>query len=77
MSQEWRHRDALAPALTTGLKPWRGRPRPTRAAASQGLVIIGVHTPEFDFEQDADNVRRAATDMRVTYPIAIDDGYAV
>jgi len=42
-----------------------------------GLVVIGVHTPEFDFEHDLDNVRRAATDLRVNYPIAIDNDYAI
>ncbi|MBE9159886.1 thioredoxin family protein [Nodosilinea sp. LEGE 06152] len=43
----------------------------------QGLVVIGVHTPEFEFEQNLDNVRRAATDMRIDYPIAVDSDYAV
>ena len=43
----------------------------------QGLVVIGVHTPEFAFEHDIDNVRRAAKDMRVDYPIAIDNDYAI
>ena len=43
----------------------------------QGLVVVGVHTPEFPFEQDIDNVRQAAKDMRVEYPIAIDSDYAV
>jgi thiol-disulfide isomerase/thioredoxin len=43
----------------------------------QGLVVIGVHTPEFPFEHDLDNVRRAAQDMRVAYPIAIDNDYAI
>jgi thiol-disulfide isomerase/thioredoxin len=42
-----------------------------------GLVVVGVHTPEFPFEQDLDNVRRAANDMRVGYPIALDNDYAV
>jgi thiol-disulfide isomerase/thioredoxin len=42
-----------------------------------GLVVIGVHTPEFSFEHNADNVRRAVQDMRVTYPVAIDNDYAV
>jgi thiol-disulfide isomerase/thioredoxin len=37
-----------------------------------GLVVIGVHTPEFSFEADLDNIRRAAKDMRVDYPIAVD-----
>src|SRR6266511_1870063 len=43
----------------------------------QGLVVIGVHTPEFEFEQDVGNVRRAAKDMRVDHPIAIDNDYAI
>jgi thiol-disulfide isomerase/thioredoxin len=42
-----------------------------------GLVVIGVHTPEFEFEQNIDNVRRAVKDMRVDYPIAIDNDYAL
>jgi thiol-disulfide isomerase/thioredoxin len=41
------------------------------------LVVIGVHTPEFPFEQDVDNVRQAAEEMRVSYPIALDSEYAV
>jgi thiol-disulfide isomerase/thioredoxin len=42
-----------------------------------GLVLIGVHTPEFDFEHDLDNVRRAVKGLRVDYPVAIDNDYAV
>jgi thiol-disulfide isomerase/thioredoxin len=42
-----------------------------------GLVVIGVHTPEFAFERDLDNVRRAAKEMHVEYPIAIDSTYAI
>jgi thiol-disulfide isomerase/thioredoxin len=42
-----------------------------------GVVVIGVHTPEFSFEHDLENVRRAAQDMRVAYPIAIDNDYAI
>jgi len=43
----------------------------------QGLVVIGVHTPEFAFEKDIDNVRRAVKDMGIEYPIATDNNYAV
>ena len=43
----------------------------------QGLVVIGVHTPEFRFEKDIDNVRRAAKDMKVDFPIAIDNDHAI
>jgi thiol-disulfide isomerase/thioredoxin len=42
-----------------------------------GLVIIGVHTPEFPFEHDLENVRRAVKDMRVEYPVAVDNEYGV
>ena len=44
---------------------------------NQGLVVIGVHAPEFAFEKNIDNVRRAAKDMKVDYPIAIDNDYAI
>jgi thiol-disulfide isomerase/thioredoxin len=42
-----------------------------------GLVVIGMHTPEFAFERNVENVRRAAKDKRVDYPIAIDSDYAI
>ncbi len=42
-----------------------------------GVVVIGVHSPEFAFEHDLENVRRAAQDMRVEYPIAIDNDFAI
>jgi thiol-disulfide isomerase/thioredoxin len=42
-----------------------------------GLVVVGVHTPEFPFERDVDNVRQAAEDMNVGYPIALDSDYMV
>jgi thiol-disulfide isomerase/thioredoxin len=45
--------------------------------SGHGLVVIGVHTPEFSFEHNADNVRRAVQDMRITYPVATDNNYAV
>jgi thiol-disulfide isomerase/thioredoxin len=43
----------------------------------QGLVVIGVSTPEFEFEHTVENVRRSVKDMRITYPIAIDNDYAI
>jgi thiol-disulfide isomerase/thioredoxin len=43
----------------------------------RGLVVIGVHSPEFDFEHDLDNVRRAADDLDVGYPVVIDNDFAV
>ena len=43
----------------------------------QGLVVVGVHSPEFSFERDVDNVRWAADALAVDYPIAIDNRFAV
>jgi len=43
----------------------------------QGLVVIGVHSPEFGFEKDLANVRRAAMEQRVGYPIAVDNAMAI
>jgi thiol-disulfide isomerase/thioredoxin len=42
-----------------------------------GLVVVGVHTPEFPFEHDVENVRAVALDLDVGYPIALDNDYAV
>jgi thiol-disulfide isomerase/thioredoxin len=43
----------------------------------RGLVVIGVHTPEFSFEQDIDNVRQASKEQAINYPIAIDTDYSI
>ena len=53
------------------LRAWAGK------YSAHGLVVIGVHTPEFSFEHDLDNVRRAIEDMGITYPVATDNDYAV
>lgn len=45
--------------------------------AASGLVVIGIHTPEFDFEKDANNVRNFVRDANITFPIAIDSQRAV
>jgi thiol-disulfide isomerase/thioredoxin len=42
-----------------------------------GLTVIGVHTPEFGFERDIDNIVKAAGDLGVEYPIAVDSEYGV
>jgi cytochrome c biogenesis protein CcdA/thiol-disulfide isomerase/thioredoxin len=42
---------------------------------SEGLVIVGVHTPEFAFEHDLRNVRAAVKRLNVRYPVALDNGY--
>jgi thiol-disulfide isomerase/thioredoxin len=44
---------------------------------AHGLVVVGVHTPEFPFERELENVRQAATRQRVTLPIALDSDYAI
>ena len=53
------------------LRAWAGK------YSRQGLAVIGVHTPEFSFEHDAGNVRRAVQDTGIGYPVALDDEYAV
>jgi len=48
-----------------------------RAYREDGLVVIGVHTPEFTFEHEADLVRRAVKDRDIDYPVVIDNDYAI
>jgi thiol-disulfide isomerase/thioredoxin len=48
-----------------------------RKYKEHGLVVIGVHAPEFAFEHNVDNVRRAVKEMSLNYPIAIDNDYAI
>ncbi|TFY87106.1 cytochrome c biogenesis protein DipZ [Pseudomonas nabeulensis] len=43
----------------------------------QGLVVIGVHAPEFAFERDVGNVTKAMKDLGITYPVAIDNNYKI
>jgi cytochrome c biogenesis protein CcdA/thiol-disulfide isomerase/thioredoxin len=42
-----------------------------------GLVVIGVHTPEFAFEKERANVEKAVRDLKISYPVAIDSDYAI
>ncbi len=42
-----------------------------------GLVVIGVHAPEFAFERDEANVRKAVAELGITYPVAIDNRFAI
>lgn len=49
----------------------------SRAYRDDGLVVLGVHTPEFTFEQDPDLIRRSLRDREIDYPVAIDSGYGV
>jgi thiol-disulfide isomerase/thioredoxin len=53
------------------VRAWAGKYK------EQGLVVIGVHTPEFRFEKDVDNVRRAVKDRKIDFPVAIDNDYAI
>ena len=53
------------------VKSWYARYAP------DGLVVIGVHAPEFPFEKNPDNVRRAVHDLGITYPVALDNDYAI
>ena len=43
----------------------------------QGLVVIGVHAPEFPFEKNIDNVKSAVARLKIDYPVAIDNDYAI
>ncbi|RJR14712.1 cytochrome c biogenesis protein DipZ [Candidatus Microgenomates bacterium] len=52
------------------LKSWHER------YADKGLVIVGVHTPEFAFEKEADNVEKAIADFEIKYPVMQDNDYA-
>ncbi|WP_322028566.1 cytochrome c biogenesis protein DipZ [Paraburkholderia sp. J76] len=53
------------------LKTWAERYR------NDGLVVIGVHTPEFGFEHDAGNVKRALANLNIRYPVAVDSDYRI
>jgi cytochrome c biogenesis protein CcdA/thiol-disulfide isomerase/thioredoxin len=53
------------------LKAWNEKYR------AQGLIIIGVHAPEFAFEKDQHNVEQAIHDLGITYPVAMDNQYAI
>jgi thiol-disulfide isomerase/thioredoxin len=60
---------------------WRRQLPYVRAWADKyrdkGLVVVGVHSPEFEFEKNLDNVRQATKEIRVQYPVAIDSDYSV
>lgn len=53
------------------IRAWAGK------YEKSGLVMIGAHTPEFAFEKDVDHVRRALKELKVSYPIALDNDYAI
>jgi len=43
----------------------------------KGVVVIGVHTPEFAFEKNIENVKKAVTDLKIDFPVPIDNDYAI
>jgi thiol-disulfide isomerase/thioredoxin len=49
----------------------------SRAYRDDGLIVIGVHTPEFSFEHDIDGVRRATEERAIDYPVVVDNDYEV
>jgi thiol-disulfide isomerase/thioredoxin len=49
----------------------------SQAYRDDGLIVIGVHTPEFSFEQEIDRVRQATEDRAIDYPVALDSDYAI
>ena len=49
----------------------------SQAYRDDGLVVIGVHTPEFSFEHEIDLVRQATRDRAIDYPVALDNGYEI
>jgi thiol-disulfide isomerase/thioredoxin len=49
----------------------------SQAYRDDGLVVIGVHTPEFSFEHDIDGVRQATSERAIDYPVAVDNDYAI
>ena len=49
----------------------------SRAYRDDGLIVIGVHTPEFSFEHDIDGVRRAISERRIDYPVIVDNNYEI
>jgi thiol-disulfide isomerase/thioredoxin len=49
----------------------------SHAYRDEGLIVVGVHTPEFSFEHEIDGVRRATRERAIDYPVALDNDYAV
>ena len=53
------------------VQAWSDKYRP------QGLLVVGVHTPEFAYEKDSGNVERAIHDLGITYPVVMDNQYEI
>jgi thiol-disulfide isomerase/thioredoxin len=91
-AQEWLNSEPLTPASLEGKVVlvdfwtyscinWQRTLPHVRAWAEkyrdQGLVVIGVHSPEFAFEKQAANVRWALQDLKIDYPVAVDSNHAI
>ena len=89
---EWLNSEPLGPAELRGhvvlVNFWTGtcinwlRQEPyvrawSQAYRDEGLIVVGVHTPEFAFEHDIDGVRRATKERSIDYPVAVDNNYSV
>jgi hypothetical protein len=86
---EWLNSEPLGPAVLQGhvvlVNFWtltcinwlRQEPYVRAWTQADGLVVIGVHTPEFSFEHDIDGVRQATTERAIDYPVAVDNDYAI
>ncbi|WP_323613708.1 thioredoxin family protein [Pseudomonas putida] len=48
-----------------------------RQYADQGLVVVGVHTPEYDYEHDVSQLKRKVASLGIAYPVAVDNDYRV
>jgi cytochrome c biogenesis protein CcdA/thiol-disulfide isomerase/thioredoxin len=53
------------------IRAWAGRYK------DDGFIVLGVHTPEFAFEKDPDNVRRAIKELQIPYPVPLDNDYSI
>ena len=91
-ADEWLNSPPLTPAALRGKVVlvnfwtytcinWRRQLPYVRAWAEkykdQGLVVIGVHAPEFEFEKNIANVRWAVKDMKIDYPVAVDNNHVI
>ena len=91
-ADEWLNSPPLTPAALRGKVVlvdfwtytcinWRRQFPYVRAWAEkykdQGLVVIGVHAPEFEFEKNIANVRWAVKDMKIDYPVAVDNNHVI
>lgn len=80
-AQDLRGKVVLVDFWTYTCINWRRTEPYVRAWAEkykdQGLVVIGVHAPEFEFEKNLGNVRWAVKDMRIDYPVAVDNEHKI